>query len=142
MRKKGHHYIDIWRLALGGSGRVKWRTHFNDYPGYKAPNSVVSDAGPYMAFQTARIRAPRPARAPSCTASPRPRKRSASRRRSAAAGPAGTGGVAVPPRAGAASLFAGLAAWVVTLHAVLILVLPVAVLGVKAPLADGGGHPR
>jgi hypothetical protein len=29
-------------------------THFNDYPGYKAPNPVVSDDGRYMAFQTAR----------------------------------------------------------------------------------------
>jgi hypothetical protein len=37
------------------------------------------------------------------------------------------------------NLFAWLAAWVVTLHAALILVLLAAVLGVKAPLPDGGG---
>ena len=44
----------------------------------------------------------------------------------------------VPPRVGAANLFAWLAAWVVTLHAALLLVLPVAaVLGVKAPPPDG-----
>ena len=30
-------------------------THFNDYPGYKAPNPVVSDGGRYTAFQTARV---------------------------------------------------------------------------------------
>jgi hypothetical protein len=47
--------------------------------------------------------------------------------------------VAVPPRAGAADLLAWLAAWVVTFYAALILALPVAaVLGVKAPLPDGG----
>jgi hypothetical protein len=80
MGKKGHHYSDIWRLALGGSSRVERLTYFNDYPGYKAPNPVVSDGGRYIAFQTARIGAPGPAGAPSCTTSPRPRKRSASRR--------------------------------------------------------------
>jgi hypothetical protein len=30
-------------------------THFNDYPGLKAPNSVVSDDGRYTAFQMARV---------------------------------------------------------------------------------------
>ena len=30
-------------------------THFNDYPGLKAPNSVVSDDGRYMAFQMAKV---------------------------------------------------------------------------------------
>ena len=41
-----------------------------------------------------------------------------------------------------ADLLAWLAAWVVTLHAALILVLPVAaVLGVQAPLPDGGAPP-
>jgi hypothetical protein len=54
MDKRGHQYVDIWRLALGGSGRVERLTHFNDYAGYKAPNSVVSDDGRYMAFHTAR----------------------------------------------------------------------------------------
>jgi hypothetical protein len=55
MRKKGHHYVDIWRLALGDSGRVELLTHFNDYPGLNAPNPVVSDDGRYMASQTARV---------------------------------------------------------------------------------------
>ena len=30
-------------------------THFTDYPGLKAPNSVVSDDGRYTAFQMARV---------------------------------------------------------------------------------------
>jgi hypothetical protein len=55
MRKKGHHYSDIWRLALGGSGRVERLTHFNNYPALKAPNPAVSAGGRYMAFQTARV---------------------------------------------------------------------------------------
>ena len=31
MRKKGQHYIDIWGLALDGSGRMERLTHFNNY---------------------------------------------------------------------------------------------------------------
>jgi hypothetical protein len=30
-------------------------THFNDHPGLKAPNPVVSDDGRYMAFQMAEV---------------------------------------------------------------------------------------
>ena len=30
-------------------------THFNDHPGLKAPNPVVSDDGRYMAFQMAKV---------------------------------------------------------------------------------------
>jgi hypothetical protein len=30
-------------------------THFNRYPGFKSPNSVVSDDGRYKAFQMARV---------------------------------------------------------------------------------------
>ena len=55
MRKKGHHYVDIKQLALGGSGRVERLTHFNDYPGFKSSSPVVSDDGRYMAFQMARV---------------------------------------------------------------------------------------
>jgi hypothetical protein len=51
---KGTHYIDIYKLALDGSGRTRRLTHFNDYPGYKASNPVISDDGRYMAFQYAR----------------------------------------------------------------------------------------
>ena len=30
-------------------------TYFNDYPGYKATNPVVSDDGRFMAFQMAKV---------------------------------------------------------------------------------------
>lgn len=43
--------IDLWKLALDGSGRHTRLTHFADYPGYKASNGVVSDDGKFMAFQ-------------------------------------------------------------------------------------------
>jgi len=51
---KGTDYIDIYKLALDGSGRMERLTHFNDYPGYKATNPVVSDDGRFMAFQYAK----------------------------------------------------------------------------------------
>jgi hypothetical protein len=51
---KGTHYIDIYKLALDGSGKSERLTRFNDYPGYKASNPVVSDDGRYMAFQYAK----------------------------------------------------------------------------------------
>jgi hypothetical protein len=31
MRKKGHHYVDIWKLVLDGSGRMERLTHFNNF---------------------------------------------------------------------------------------------------------------
>ena len=43
--------IDLWKLALDGSGSQKRLTHFNDYKGYKASNGVVSDDGRFLAFQ-------------------------------------------------------------------------------------------
>jgi hypothetical protein len=46
--------LDIYKLALDGSGKTERITHFNDYPGYKATNPVVSDDGKYMAFQYAK----------------------------------------------------------------------------------------
>jgi Tol biopolymer transport system component len=52
--RKGTQYIDIYKLALDGSGRTMRLTFFSDYPGYKASNPVVSDEGRYMAFQVAR----------------------------------------------------------------------------------------
>ncbi len=52
---KGTQYIDIYKLALDGSGQMERITHFADYPGYKASNPVVSDDGRYIAFQYARL---------------------------------------------------------------------------------------
>jgi hypothetical protein len=54
-RKKGSQYIDIWKLALDGSGTMERLTYFNLYPGYKASNPVVSDDGKFMAFQMAKV---------------------------------------------------------------------------------------
>jgi Tol biopolymer transport system component len=51
---KGSAHIDLYKLALDGSGRSERLTFFNDYPGYKASNPVVSDDGRFMAFQFAR----------------------------------------------------------------------------------------
>jgi hypothetical protein len=52
---KGTQYIDIYKLALDGSGRMERLTHFADYPGYKASNPVVSDDGRFIAFQYAKM---------------------------------------------------------------------------------------
>lgn len=46
--------LDLWKLALDGSGRQVRLTHFSDFPGYKATNGVVSDDGRWMAFQMGR----------------------------------------------------------------------------------------
>ncbi|HUG10049.1 MAG TPA: hypothetical protein VMM36_03500 [Opitutaceae bacterium] len=50
-RPGGPGNLDLWKLALDGSGAQTRLTHFNDYPGYKATNGVVSDDGRYLAFQ-------------------------------------------------------------------------------------------
>ncbi|MHC4418023.1 MAG: TolB-like translocation protein [Planctomycetota bacterium] len=47
--------LDIYKLALDGSGKIKRLTYFNDYPDYKATNPVVSDDGRFMAFQYAKV---------------------------------------------------------------------------------------
>lgn len=47
----GPAYIDLWKLALDGSGRHTRLTHFSDFPGYKASNGVVSEDGRFLAFQ-------------------------------------------------------------------------------------------
>ncbi|MHC4557862.1 MAG: TolB family protein, partial [Planctomycetota bacterium] len=52
--RKGTQYIDIYKLALDGSGQTERITFFSDYPGYKASNPVISDDGRYMAFQVAK----------------------------------------------------------------------------------------
>ena len=51
---KGSQYIDIYKLALDGSGKTERLTFFGRYGGYKASNPVVSDDGRYMAFQFAK----------------------------------------------------------------------------------------
>jgi Tol biopolymer transport system component len=55
---RGSGHVDIWKLALDGSGRMERLTRFNEYPGYKASNPVISDDGRFMAFQTARSKDP------------------------------------------------------------------------------------
>ena len=51
---KGSQHIDVYKLALDGSGRTQRLTFFGDYPGCKASNPVVSDDGRFMAFQVAK----------------------------------------------------------------------------------------
>lgn len=51
---EGIQEIDIYKLALDGSGKTERITYFAEYPGYKATNPVVSDDGRYMAFQVAK----------------------------------------------------------------------------------------
>lgn len=54
--RRGSGYVDLWQLALDGSGDYRRITRFSDYPGYKGSNGVVSDDGRYIAFQLARSR--------------------------------------------------------------------------------------
>jgi hypothetical protein len=51
---EGIQEIDIYKLALDGSGKMERITYFAEYPGYKATNPVVSDDGKNMAFQVAK----------------------------------------------------------------------------------------
>jgi Tol biopolymer transport system component len=53
--KGGSGNIDIYKLRLDGSAHFVRLTYFNDYPGFKASNPVVSDDGRNMAFQIARV---------------------------------------------------------------------------------------
>jgi len=46
--------VDIYKLALDGSGHLERLTFFSDFKGYKSSNPVISDDGKYMAFQMAR----------------------------------------------------------------------------------------
>lgn len=43
--------IDLWKLALDGSGRKERLTHFADFTGHKSSNGVESDDGRFMVFQ-------------------------------------------------------------------------------------------
>ena len=47
----GSKYLDLWKLALDGSGDYERITHFNESGVYKASNPVVSDDGRSIAFQ-------------------------------------------------------------------------------------------
>lgn len=51
---QGSGHVDLWKLALDGSGKYERLTYFSDYPGYKASNPVVSDDGRLIAFQMAK----------------------------------------------------------------------------------------
>lgn len=53
-RQPGHttwDYIDLYKLALDGSGKMERLTFFNEGQKFRATNPVVSDDGKFMAFQ-------------------------------------------------------------------------------------------
>ena len=52
--RRGSGHVDLWKLALDGSGKSERLTFFSDFPGYKASNGVVSDDGSFVAFQLAK----------------------------------------------------------------------------------------
>ena len=53
-RPGGWRNIDLWKMKLDGSAAMERLTYFNDTPGYKASNGVISDDGRWLAFQLAR----------------------------------------------------------------------------------------
>lgn len=53
-KPKGIQEVDLYKLALDGSGHSERLTRFADYPGFKASNPVVSDNGRFIAFQVAK----------------------------------------------------------------------------------------
>jgi hypothetical protein len=55
MGGSGHQYIDIWKVALDGSGRAERLTEFTRFAGFKGTNPVISDDGRFMAFQMAKV---------------------------------------------------------------------------------------
>jgi hypothetical protein len=57
-KERGSGWIDLYKLKLDGSGDTQRLTHFNDFPGYKASNPVVSDDGKFIAFQMAKTKEP------------------------------------------------------------------------------------
>lgn len=54
-RPGGSQNIDVYKLALDGSGKTQRITFFNDGGVWKASNPVVSDDGRQMAFQCAKV---------------------------------------------------------------------------------------
>ncbi|MHC4442047.1 MAG: TolB-like translocation protein [Planctomycetota bacterium] len=55
---RGSKHIDIYKLALDGSGQTQRLTFFNNHPGYKSSNPTVSDDDRYIAFQIAQLNDP------------------------------------------------------------------------------------
>jgi hypothetical protein len=51
---RGTGQIDIYKLALDGTGESERLTFFADHEGYKSSNPVVSDDGRFIAFQVAK----------------------------------------------------------------------------------------
>jgi hypothetical protein len=51
---QGSGHVDLWKLALDGTGKLERLTFFSDTPGYKASNGVISDDGRFLAFQLAK----------------------------------------------------------------------------------------
>lgn len=52
--QKNYTGIDLYILALDGSGATERLTHFNADPAFKASQGVISPDGQYMAFQISR----------------------------------------------------------------------------------------
>ncbi len=52
--REGIQHIDLYKLALDGTGNTERLTFFSDYEGFKSSNPVVSDDGRFIAFQAAR----------------------------------------------------------------------------------------
>lgn len=52
---KGSQHIDLWKLALDGSGKYERLTYFNEAGKFKASNPVVSDDGRFIAFQVPKV---------------------------------------------------------------------------------------
>ena len=52
--KLGSGRIDLWKLALDGSGIYTRLTFFSEFPTFKCSNPVVSDDGRFIACQLGR----------------------------------------------------------------------------------------
>ena len=52
---EGPGHVDLWKLALDGSGDYERITHFSDQMQFKASNPVVSDDGRFIAFQVPKV---------------------------------------------------------------------------------------
>lgn len=52
---EGSGHVDLWKLALDGSGSYERITWFSDGGRFKASNPVVSDDGRFIAFQVPRV---------------------------------------------------------------------------------------
>jgi hypothetical protein len=52
---EGPGHVDLWKLALDGSGNYERITYFSDQMQFKASNPVVSDDGRFIAFQVPKV---------------------------------------------------------------------------------------